>query len=128
LVGYDKDPQMIRMAKDNAKRAGVQKFVHFEAQPFEKLALEEKPPGIIVANPPYGERLQDLQEAQQLYANFGRMIKNMAPEWDLWILSGHEELTQNLKMKSDQSFSIMNGPIECRWLHYKILPRREVID
>lgn len=126
LFGFDKNPAVIEAAKFNAKRAGVDHLIKFETRDFRKVDLPVGP-GVIVVNPPYGERLEDLEAAKQLYVDFGKAIKQKAPNWDLWVLSGHGDLTQNLKMKSEQKIQVMNGPIECRWVHYKILPPKSLV-
>lgn len=124
LFGYDQNASVIEKAKRNAKRAGVEKYIRFEVKPLSQLKLPETK-GCIVTNPPYGERLEDLDRVKSLYLDMGYSFKKLAPNWDLWILSGQSELTQNLRMKAEQKFALMNGPIECRWVHYKVLPPKK---
>lgn len=125
ILGFDQDPSVIEKARRNAQRAGVTEFIKFSATPLSQLRLPEEQ-GFIVTNPPYGERLEDLDRVKDLYADIGYTFKKVAPEWDVWILSGQSELTKNLRMKADQKYPVMNGPIECRWVHYKILPPKKV--
>lgn len=121
LFGFDKNRSVIEVAKRNARRAGVEQLITFEHRDLSDLRLPPEP-GCIVVNPPYGERLEDLDRAKDLYLDLGYKLKEQAGGWDFWILSGHTELTRNLKMKAEQKYPLMNGPIECRWVHYKILP------
>ena len=123
LYGYDKNPGVLEIARRNAERAGVEEFITFKHRGINDL-VAPGPKGVIVTNPPYGERLDDIERVKDLYLDMGYAFKKGAPGWDVWILSGDPELTMNLKMKAAQKYPVMNGPIECRWVHYNILPPR----
>jgi putative N6-adenine-specific DNA methylase len=75
---------------------------------------------VLVCNPPYGERIGEREELEQLYADLGAMVKERCGGWDLWLLSGNPELTGALRMKASRRIPVSNGGIDCRWLHYAI--------
>lgn len=120
FYGYDRDPQAIRAAKANAKLAGVADLVHFSVGSLDQLtAPVEK--GIIITNPPYGERLGKNEELVQLFSQMGQVFKKEFPNWSCWILSGNDELTKHLRMKSAVKHRVFNGNLDCRFMRYDVL-------
>ncbi|HJN36940.1 MAG TPA: class I SAM-dependent RNA methyltransferase, partial [Prochlorococcaceae cyanobacterium Fu_MAG_50] len=77
-------------------------------------------PGLLVCNPPYGQRLGSGDELPSLYDDLGCFAKSRASGWELWLLSGNPALTGALRMKASRRMPISNGGIDCRWLHYAI--------
>lgn len=123
FLGFDRDSKAIKISQDNAKRAGVSDFIHFE----RKDALDFEPPadmgnsqGLIMVNPPYGERLGNFEQLKDVYRDLGFILKSKFKNWDIWVLSGHAGLTNGLGLKSSESFPVHNGPIECRWLKFHV--------
>jgi putative N6-adenine-specific DNA methylase len=119
VIGMEQDPGVLHQAQANADAAGV--------APWLDLRLGDcrdfQPPsqrGILVCNPPYGERIGDRDALEPLYADLGRMVKERCSGWSLWLLSGNPELTGALKMKASRRIPVSNGGIDCRWLHYEI--------
>ena len=76
--------------------------------------------GVLVCNPPYGERLGDREQLEELYSDLGAMVKERCSGWSLWLLSGNPELTGALRMKASRRVPVSNGGIDCRWLQYEI--------
>ncbi|MBY0313889.1 MAG: N-6 DNA methylase [Bdellovibrionales bacterium] len=121
FYGYDVDRKAISVAKVNAREAGVDHLIKFECRDIADL----KPPvekGIIMTNPPYGVRVGDEFFLQETYKNFSYALKNHFKGWEAWILSGNSELTQHLGMRAERKFPVVNGGIDCRWIHYKVKP------
>ena len=119
FYGSDIDGKAVKIARANAKSAGVDEYIEFE----RKEILDLQPPcekGIIIVNPPYGDRLGDEHMLKDVYRDFGHVLKERFKGWQMWMLSGNPELPQHLKMKATQRIPIMNGNIECRFLHYDI--------
>jgi putative N6-adenine-specific DNA methylase len=119
FYGYDVDGGVIEVAKRNARDAGVAKWIHFEKREM-KSATAPAPQGVLITNPPYGERLEDTEKAKQLLSDFSSVLKNQFKGWDAWILSGNKEAITGLRLKAARRIPIWNGPIECRFLHYKM--------
>ncbi len=119
IYGFDHNPRMISVSKDNANEAGVGEIVSFKQQSVADFSMDETPAkGVLVVNPPYGERLGDVERLKKTYKELGSMFKNNFKGWDCWLLSGHPDLTKSLNLKSVKQIKVFNGPIECLFLHY----------
>ena len=119
IVGMEQDPVVLEQARSNAQAAGVAQALDLrlgDCRDFQP----PSGPGILVCNPPYGERIGERDALEPLYADLGRMVKERCSGWSLWLLSGNPELTGALKMKASRRIPISNGGIDCRWLHYEI--------
>lgn len=117
FFGFDIDRRAIAIAKDNAKRAGVDHVIQFKTESVATVA----PPvekGLIVVNPPYGARIGDEDNLRDVYRDLGYTLKHRFQGWDAWILSGNKDLIGDLKLKASRRFMIYNGSIECRFLKY----------
>ena len=119
MIGLELDPVVAEQARMNAEAAGVSQVLDLQAGDFRHFQPPPTP-GILVCNPPYGERIGDRHELEQLYADLGQMMKERCGGWNLWLLSGNPELTGALRMKASRRVPVSNGGIECRWLHYAI--------
>ena len=115
----DLDPKAVEATGLCADAAGVSAAITIEQKHFEQ-AVPAAGSGLVVTNPPYGERLGEQGALEPLYADLGRMVKERCSGWSLWLLSGNPELTGALKMKASRRIPISNGGIDCRWLHYEI--------
>ncbi|MEG1404354.1 MAG: class I SAM-dependent RNA methyltransferase [Oscillospiraceae bacterium] len=117
IVGTDLDPVAIEMSQSNAKLAGVADLITFDiadATQFDRKTER----GLIVTNPPYGERLMEKQEAEGLYSAFGRAY--MASEnWKLFLLSSHTEFERTFGKQADKKRKLYNGMIKCDLYMYK---------
>lgn len=121
LFGFDISSQALDAAKTNARKAQVADLIEFNRKNIQDLEPPTEKPGIVIINPPYGERLGgDLFDLKDLYWALGKTLKERFRGWTCWILSGHEELTPELKLKSTRRIPVYNGPIECRFLEYQI--------
>jgi 23S rRNA G2445 N2-methylase RlmL len=119
FFGYDVDGKAIRMARENARAAGVEHLVSFTRKDVVELA----PPvekGVIISNPPYGIRVGDEFFLSETYKNFAYALKTHFKGWNVWLLSGNKELTQHLGMRAERRYPIINGGIDCRYIHYKV--------
>lgn len=119
FFGYDIDRKVLKIAKDNAKRAGVDDYVNFTSESVATVA----PPvekGLIVANPPYGARLGEEDNLRDVYRDLGYTLKHRFNGWDAWILSGNKDLILDMKLKSSRRHFVYNGPLECRFLKYSM--------
>ena len=111
IVGSDIDPKAVDIAKENARRAGVDDVVRFEvadAMQFDRVTER----GVIVTNPPYGERIMEKQEAETLYRGFGKAWA-ACPNWQLYLLSSHTEFERCFGRTADKKRKLYNGMIKC---------------
>ena len=111
IVGSDNDPACVSLAFANAKKAGVFDCVTFKDGDATKMSLPTDS-GIIVCNPPYGERMMEQQSAQRLYAALGRHLK-FANEWKKFIITSEPEFEHYFGRRADKKRKFYNGKIKC---------------
>ena len=114
FVGYgsDIDGEAIKIALENASRLPIGKKLHFEKRDIKDFQKRSER-GTVICNPPYGERLLDLQEAQRLYREMGRVF-DKAHGWSYYVITPDEEFEQCFGRKADKSRKLYNGMIKCR--------------
>lgn len=118
--GCDIDAQAIEHARASAHAAGVAKVVHLERRALRDCAPEGDRPGLVVTNPPYGERLGDAGELASLYEMLGDVLRRRFLGWHAFVLSGNSALTRHVGLRPRRRHVLFNGPIECRLLDYPI--------
>ena len=118
IVGSDIDPKALALARENAARAGVADLIRFEladATEFDRSTSR----GVIVTNPPYGERIGEKDEAGELYRAFGKAWRS-CPNWQLYLLSSHTEFERCFGTPADKKRKLYNGMIKCDlFMYYK---------
>ncbi len=119
FYGYDLSGEAIKAAKANIKKAGLEDYIEVQRTAFETIdAPVEK--GVLITNPPYGERLLEKNEAIEVFKNLAFLLKTKFKGWDAYVLSGDPELSSGMRLKADRKFPVYNGKIECRLLKYQI--------
>ncbi len=126
IHGYDHDPLAIRSARDNLKRAGLGNLVAVERRELSACAPEAAPTGLVVANPPYGERLGAASDMPALYAELGAQLKKCFPGWHATVFTGNPELGKVMGLRATKMHTLYNGAIECKLLHFEITPENIV--
>ncbi|EGU50595.1 23S rRNA m(2)G2445 methyltransferase [Vibrio nigripulchritudo ATCC 27043] len=124
FYGFDNDTRVLKTARENAKRAGVESLIHFEKGD----AAQIKRPGsfdngVIVSNPPYGERLGTHPGLIALYTAFGGQLKTEFGGCKASIFSSSDELLSCLRMRADKQFKLNNGALQCHQKNYSISER-----
>lgn len=117
IFASDIDPKAVAMARENAKRAGVAHLIDFsvaDATAFDRTTDR----GVIVTNPPYGERLLEKAEAEQLYRSFGQAFHKL-DNWQLYLLSSHTEFERTFGKQADKKRKLYNGTIKCDLFIYR---------
>ena len=104
------------VARANARRAGVEELIDFSVADARKFARPTEG-GVICANPPYGERLMEKQEAGELYRAFGRAVRAL-PGWKAYILSSHDGFENCWGKRADKRRRLYNGMIPCQLFMY----------
>nr|WP_136250043.1 bifunctional 23S rRNA (guanine(2069)-N(7))-methyltransferase RlmK/23S rRNA (guanine(2445)-N(2))-methyltransferase RlmL [Ningiella ruwaisensis] len=117
IYAYDISTKVIDIAIENAKRAGVEGIIQFK-QCDVLDAKVDCPPGYIVSNPPYGERLGDYVSLLPLYDSLGRHLKTHFAHWHVSLLSSDEQLLKALKLRFDKKYAINNGKLDCVLMNY----------
>ena len=108
IYASDRDAGAIKMARENAARAGVEDCIHFDCQAVSSASLPSTP-GWVVTNPPYGLRISEGKDLRNLYAQFGNVLRARAVGWKVAVLSSDLMLLGHIGLKLDMSFSTING-------------------
>jgi 23S rRNA G2445 N2-methylase RlmL len=119
IVASDRDPVAVDAARKNAQVAGVDHLISFEVCDFIDTELPDDP-GHIVLNPEYGERMGDMEELGDTYADIGDFFKQHAAGWTGHVFTGSPELAKKIGLRADRRQPFFNGSIECRLLSYQI--------
>lgn len=109
LQGYDIDSDMIRIARANAKQAGVDHLIHFQQRDVADLKHSKKY-GFIITNPPYGERLEDKKDLPALYTTIGQVYRDL-DAWSMYLITSYEEAERYIGRKADKNRKLYNGMI-----------------
>ena len=120
ILGSDIDSEAVRMAIANASQAGVADWVHVEKRALGDVSRPSGETGLIVANPPYGERIGAESGLPELYAELGSILRDRFEGWQAAILTGNPPLARNLGIYAKRSHRVFNGTIECRLLRFDL--------
>ena len=110
IQGYDLDPDIVKCAMANARAAGVDKYIHFQARDVKELS-HPKHYGFIVTNPPYGERLEEKEALPELYRTIGESFARL-PDWSMYLITSYEDAEKYIGRKADKNRKIYNGMIK----------------
>lgn len=110
IQGYDIDPAAVKMARENAKRAGVEELIHLQARPVKELSHSGKY-GFIITNPPYGERLEDKKDLPKLYSELGGRFAGL-DTWSMYVITAYDQAEKYIGRKADKNRKIYNGMIK----------------
>ncbi len=116
ISGYDIDGRVTNIAMNNAIEAGVDDCIHFQRRAVRDLSSKKKY-GYIICNPPYGERLSEKKEVENLYKEMGRVFTNLET-WSYYVITSHEEFQQCFDRKADKNRKLYNGRIKCYFYQY----------
>lgn len=117
IAGYDKDARAISIALSNLEKAQLKGLVHFEKREVKQCEPSSER-GILVVNPPYGERLGEVERLKVLYQQLGDILKQKFKGWEGYILTSNPDLAKCVGLKTSRRFVLFNGSIECRLLKY----------
>ena len=110
IQGYDLDGEVVKAARENAKRAGVDHLIHFQQRDVAKLSHPKKY-GFIITNPPYGERLEEKEDLPDLYTTIGEVYKNL-DAWSMYMITSYADAERYVGRKADKNRKIYNGMIK----------------
>jgi putative N6-adenine-specific DNA methylase len=105
----DRDAGAIKMAQENAARAGVADFIEFKQQAFSGITPVGR--GWVITNPPYGVRVSAEQDLRNLYAHLGDVLREQCPGWHFAILSSDDKLLAQLRLAETGRLRLVNGGI-----------------
>ena len=116
ISGYDFDPEMIRIAKQNARLAGMEKGIRFEERDIGHLSHKERY-GFIITNPPYGERLEEKEAMPALYKKIGERFGAL-DAWSLYMITSYEEAEKDIGRRADKNRKIYNGMMKTYYYQF----------
>lgn len=116
IQGYDIDADVIRIARDNAKRAEVDHLIHFQKRSIQELRHPKKY-GFLITNPPYGERMEDKKDLPKLYEQIGEAYRNL-DAWSLYIITGYEDTERYVGRNADKKRKIYNGMLKTNFYQF----------
>ena len=116
IQGYDIDEQMVAIARENAKLAGVEKLIHFQRRSVTDLSHPKKY-GFIITNPPYGERLEEKEAIPALYQSIGKRYKAL-DSWSMYLITAYEQAEQEIGRKADKNRKIYNGMMKTYYYQF----------
>ena len=116
ILGSDNDPKCVSLAMANARKAGVGNLIEFRDGDATKMSLPAEG-GILICNPPYGQRMLEQQSAQRLYAALGRHLK-FADGWKKYIITSEPEFEHYFGRRADKKRKLYNGMIKCDYYMY----------
>ena len=122
ILGSDNDPRCVSLSMANARKAGVADCIRFRDADATKMSLPTDT-GILVTNPPYGQRMLEQQSAQRLYAALGRHLK-FANGWKKYIITSEPEFEHYFGKRADKKRKLYNGMIQCNYYMYTDNTRR----
>lgn len=117
IYASDIDEETIKIAKKNIERAGVEEDIILTCQDFREVKVEEKA-GAMITNPPYGERLLDLVEVEELYRNLGQFCRKHLSKWSYYIITSFESFEKVFGKKASKNRKLYNGGIKCYYYQY----------
>ena len=116
ILGSDSDPKCVSLAMANARKAGVGKLITFKDGDATKMSLPSDA-GILVCNPPYGERMMEQSAAKRLYQALGRHLK-FANDWKKYVITSEPEFEHYFGKRCDKKRKFYNGKIQCNYYMY----------
>ncbi|MDC7241767.1 MAG: bifunctional 23S rRNA (guanine(2069)-N(7))-methyltransferase RlmK/23S rRNA (guanine(2445)-N(2))-methyltransferase RlmL [Spirochaetales bacterium] len=132
IVGFDHDRHAVAAAAENIRRAGLDRYIHVEKRELSDFvfteALKAEAGGLMLTNPPYGQRIGDKGTLYSLYRELGDLVRR--PDFDGWqlsVISDDRSLIKSIGLKSSRENRVMNGALSCTLVHYELFssPRGE---
>ena len=120
ILGSDVDGDAVRMAIANGEHAGVADWLHVEKRSLGEIERPKADVGLIVTNPPYGERIGAESGLPALYSELGLVLRDRFKGWQAAILTGNPPLARNLGIYAKRTHRFFNGTIECRLLRFEL--------
>jgi putative N6-adenine-specific DNA methylase len=118
ILGFDARRDAVAFAKTNARAAGIGNLLRFEVRDVHNFRPPEGPPGTILCNPPYGERLGEEKELKELYRTLGEVFRTHCQGWSTFVFTGNAALARQIGLKAIRDVALFNGKIPCRLLHF----------
>lgn len=119
IYGSDISPEAIEITERNIKEAGVEKHINLKIMPFQDYKEAPAEKGILITNPPFGERIKP-DDLYGLYEDIGERLKHVFMGYSAWILSYHKECFHKVGLRHSKRYPLVNGSLECEFRRYDI--------
>ena len=116
IQGYDADNEIVKVARENAKRAGVAHLIHFQHRPVSELNHPKKY-GFLITNPPYGERMEEKETLPGIYRELGQAMGRLDC-WSCYLITSYEDAERDIGRKADKNRKIYNGMLKTYFYQY----------
>lgn len=116
IQGYDLDDEIVKAARQNAKMAEVDQWIHFQQKPVKELSSNKKY-GFIITNPPYGERMEEKETMPELYREIGKVFSAL-DSWSYYIITAYEDAQKYIGKQAEKNRKIYNGMIKTYFYQY----------
>lgn len=123
IGGFDIDDKQLKLARKHAELAGVDKYIHFQRADMRDFSSRFSH-GVIISNPPYGERLSDRKEVEKLYRDYGKKVA-LLDDWCAYTLTPVDDFERLFGKKADKKRKIYNGKIECCYYSHLAPPPKK---
>lgn len=128
IRGYDLDARVVHKAEQNIHAAGLDKFVRVSQKAvvdFVKPSHKQLDNGLLICNPPYGERLGEVEALRETYQQLAMAVKNELVGWQCAVFTGNPELAKEMRLRSKRKYKFFNGPIASELLLFDIVDQSE---
>jgi len=116
IMASDMDGRVIRTAMENAKKAGVDQYINFQKIPMQELSSRKRY-GFIITNPPYGERLGEAKQVENLYKDMGEVFEKLK-DWSYFVITAHPEFQKHFGKDATKNRKLYNGRLKCYYYQY----------
>lgn len=116
IQGYDMDDDMVAIARENARMAGVEGLIHFQRREVARLSHPKKY-GFVITNPPYGERLEEKTALPALYRSIGERFRAL-DSWSMYLITAYEQAEKDIGRKADKNRKIYNGMMKTYYYQF----------
>ena len=125
ISGFDIDEKQLSLARKHASLAGVAEKIHFQRMDMRGFSSRFSH-GVIISNPPYGERLSERREIEKLYRDYGKVVKSL-DEWCCYTLTSVDDFERLFGRKADKKRKIYNGRLECNYYSMLASPPKNTL-
>jgi putative N6-adenine-specific DNA methylase len=126
ILASDINGRVLGTARENAVKAGVDNYISFQKLPMQEFGSKKKF-GVIISNPPYGERIGEMKEVEELYKSLGHLYKEL-PTWSFFIITSNTDFQKLFGEKAHKNRKLYNGRLLCYYYQYINNPPKEKIN